>query len=198
MEAFEKGGDVRVRFRCVVASGELLALGQQCIEVTAPQRGVLAGPQALCFGGIQHALDVEMALTQDQQTVGEMFRPSVPPDGGMLFDWGLPRESQLWMRNTLAAHRCDVIMGAPQGDDMVQVTNPYYRTAYALVFKQGQSAVSSSLSAISGLYEDGLYLADLHQTVPRDVIPLPLLAVAPPSFNLHIPQLRHVFFIIPC
>jgi hypothetical protein len=43
-----------------------------------------------------------------------------------------------FVRNTLAAHRCDVIMGAPQGDDLVQVTNPYYRTAYALVFKQGQ------------------------------------------------------------
>src|SRR5438132_13187355 len=28
-------------------------------------------------------------------------------------------------------------MGVPQGDDLVQVTNPYYRTAYALVFKQG-------------------------------------------------------------
>jgi quinoprotein dehydrogenase-associated probable ABC transporter substrate-binding protein len=43
-----------------------------------------------------------------------------------------------FVRNTLAAHRCDVIMGVPQGDDLVQVTNPYYRTAYALVFKQGQ------------------------------------------------------------
>src|SRR6476469_1818087 len=43
-----------------------------------------------------------------------------------------------FVRNTLAAHRCDVIMGAPQGDDLVQVTNPYYRTAYALVFKQGR------------------------------------------------------------
>src|ERR1700730_8323642 len=42
-----------------------------------------------------------------------------------------------FVRNTLAAHKCDVIMGAPQGDDLVQVTNPYYRTAYALVFKQG-------------------------------------------------------------
>ncbi|MGB8068373.1 MAG: hypothetical protein WCF38_11850, partial [Pseudolabrys sp.] len=29
-----------------------------------------------------------------------------------------------FVRNTLAAHRCDVIMGVPQGDDMVQVTNP--------------------------------------------------------------------------
>src|SRR5947208_8869388 len=42
-----------------------------------------------------------------------------------------------FVRNTLAAHKCDVIMGVPQGDDLVQVTNPYYRTAYALVFRQG-------------------------------------------------------------
>jgi ATP-binding cassette subfamily B protein/ATP-binding cassette subfamily C protein len=36
-------------------------------------------------------------------------------------------------------------------------------TMYLVLFKQGQSAVSSSLSAISGLYEDGLYLADLYE-----------------------------------
>ena len=42
-----------------------------------------------------------------------------------------------FVRMTLAAHRCDVIMGFPQGDDLVQGTNPYYRTAYALVVKQG-------------------------------------------------------------
>src|ERR1700716_1781708 len=42
-----------------------------------------------------------------------------------------------FVRMTLAAHRCDVIMGFPQGDDLVQGTNPYYRTTYALVTKQG-------------------------------------------------------------
>src|SRR6202171_2144075 len=42
-----------------------------------------------------------------------------------------------FVRMTLAAHRCDVIMGFPQGDDLVQGTNPYYRTAYALVAKPG-------------------------------------------------------------
>ena len=42
-----------------------------------------------------------------------------------------------FVRNTLRAYKCDVLMGIPQGDDIVQVTNPYYRTAYALVFKQG-------------------------------------------------------------
>lgn len=42
-----------------------------------------------------------------------------------------------FVRVTLGSHRCDVIMGFPQGDDAVQGTNPYYRTAYALVAKQG-------------------------------------------------------------
>jgi quinoprotein dehydrogenase-associated probable ABC transporter substrate-binding protein len=42
-----------------------------------------------------------------------------------------------FVRVTLGAHRCDVIMGFPQGDDLVQGTNPYYRTAYALVVKPG-------------------------------------------------------------
>src|SRR5579871_838071 len=41
-----------------------------------------------------------------------------------------------FVRMTLGAHRCDVIMGFPQGDDLVQGTNPYYRTAYALVSRQ--------------------------------------------------------------
>src|SRR3954469_8925696 len=42
-----------------------------------------------------------------------------------------------FVRMTLGAHRCDVIMGFPQGDDLVQSTNPYYRTAYALIYKAG-------------------------------------------------------------
>ena len=42
-----------------------------------------------------------------------------------------------FVRMTLGAHRCDVIMGFPQGDDLVQGTNPYYRTSYALVAKPG-------------------------------------------------------------
>jgi len=53
--------------------------------------------------GQRHDFNVEMALTPDQQTVGLMFRKEVPPDGGMLFDWGTPRESTMWMRNTVSS-----------------------------------------------------------------------------------------------
>jgi len=42
-----------------------------------------------------------------------------------------------FVSKTLALYKCDIIMGMPQGDDIVQVTNPYYRTAYTLVFKPG-------------------------------------------------------------
>lgn len=51
--------------------------------------------------GTQHVFQVEMALTPVQQITGLMFRTSVPADGGMLFDWGTPRDSQMWMKNTL-------------------------------------------------------------------------------------------------
>src|ERR1700733_11790230 len=36
---------------------------------------------------------------------------------------------------TLGSYRCDIIMGFPQGDDQAQLTVPYYKTTYALVFK---------------------------------------------------------------
>jgi quinoprotein dehydrogenase-associated probable ABC transporter substrate-binding protein len=41
-----------------------------------------------------------------------------------------------FVRNTLNAHKCDVIMGYPQGDDFVQPTNPYYRTTYVLIARK--------------------------------------------------------------
>lgn len=45
-------------------------------------------------------------------------------------------------------------------------------TMYLMLFRQGQSAVSASLTAISGMYEDNLYLSNLYEylayPVPRD------------------------------
>lgn len=53
--------------------------------------------------GQKHEFHVEMALTPEQQAVGLMFRTDLPPDSGMLFDWGSPRRSQMWMRNTVSS-----------------------------------------------------------------------------------------------
>ena len=53
--------------------------------------------------GTRHRFTVEMAVDPGHQMIGLMFRPSVAPDGGMLFDWGAPRESSMWMRNTITS-----------------------------------------------------------------------------------------------
>lgn len=73
-----------------------------------------------------------------------------------------------FVRMTLGAHRCDVIMGFPQGDDIVQGTNPYYRTSYALVSKRG-----SGLEDIATL-EDAR-LKDKH---------IGIVAGTPPATNM--------------
>ena len=44
-------------------------------------------------------------------------------------------------------------------------------TMYLMLFKQGQSAVSASLSAISGMYEDNLYLSNLYEYLEQPVPP---------------------------
>jgi quinoprotein dehydrogenase-associated probable ABC transporter substrate-binding protein len=41
-----------------------------------------------------------------------------------------------FIRNTLNAYHCDVVLGTAQGDDLVQPTNPYYRTGYAAAYRQ--------------------------------------------------------------
>jgi quinoprotein dehydrogenase-associated probable ABC transporter substrate-binding protein len=56
-----------------------------------------------------------------------------------------------FVRNTLNALRCDVVIGTAVGDDLVQTTNPYYRTTYALIFKP-----NSGLDGIESLEDPRL------------------------------------------
>jgi len=63
--------------------------------------------------GQRHTFQVEVATTPEQQRVGLMFRTSVPPDGGMLFDWGTPRDVPMWMENTLVP--LDMVFINPDG-----------------------------------------------------------------------------------
>ena len=42
-----------------------------------------------------------------------------------------------FVRNTLGTGLCDLIIGTGFGGDLVQTTNPYYRSAYALVTRAG-------------------------------------------------------------
>lgn len=61
-----------------------------------------------------------------------------------------------FIRNTLNARRCDVVMGMPVGDDIVQPTNPYYRTAYVAAYAKG-----GPLAGLDSLADDRLKTAKI-------------------------------------
>lgn len=47
-----------------------------------------------------HEFTVEMAVTPAERGRGLMFRQSLPADAGMLFDFGVDDEANMWMQNT--------------------------------------------------------------------------------------------------
>ena len=109
-----------------VARAQINETGDLSIELVDPKvLRVCADPHNLPFSnekgeGFENKL-AELFAEKLQKKLDYMYFP----------------QATGFVRMTLGAHRCDVIMGFPQGDDLVQGTNPYYRTAYALVAKQG-------------------------------------------------------------
>src|SRR6266699_747107 len=109
-----------------VARAQINETGDLSIELVDPKvLRVCADPRNLPFSnekgeGFENKL-AELFAEKLQKKLDYMYFP----------------QATGFVRMTLGAHRCDVIMGFPQGDELVQGTNPYYRTAYALVAKQG-------------------------------------------------------------
>ena len=50
------------------------------------------------------------------------------------YTWWAQRRG--FIRNTLKAGRCDVVMGLPSGYDEALTTHPYYQSSYALVYRK--------------------------------------------------------------
>jgi quinoprotein dehydrogenase-associated probable ABC transporter substrate-binding protein len=48
-----------------------------------------------------------------------------------------------FIRNTLGARRCDLVIGTVAGNDLLQNSNPYYRTTYVFIYRQDAPAVTS-------------------------------------------------------
>ena len=60
------------------------------------------------------------------------------------YTWWAQRRG--FIRNTLKADRCDVVMGVPAGYDLVETTKPYYRSTYVFVTRQDQHLDLASLT----------------------------------------------------
>lgn len=56
-----------------------------------------------------------------------------------------------FIKLTLAAKKCDLVIGTAQADEFTQNTNPYYKTTYALVYKPGKG-----LDGLESLFDERL------------------------------------------
>jgi mxaJ protein len=60
------------------------------------------------------------------------------------YTWWAQRRG--FIRNTLKAGKCDVVMGVPSHYDLVETTKPYYRSTYVFVTRQDQHLDLASLT----------------------------------------------------
>lgn len=58
-------------------------------------------PLTVVTAGGPHRFTVELATSPAQMMQGLMFRRSLAPDAGMLFDYQAPSMATMWMKNTL-------------------------------------------------------------------------------------------------
>lgn len=71
--------------------------------------------------------------------------------GGIPVEYTWFPQATGFVRRTLFAKACDIVIGYAQGDEMVLNTNHYYRSAYALVYKKG-----GELEGVTELSDDRL------------------------------------------
>lgn len=121
--------------------GECLAAVLACLAVIAlPASGapeselrVCADPNNLPFSNSDEAGFENKLASMVAESLG---RP-------LSYTWWAQRRG--FIRNTLKAGKCDVVIGVPSGYDMVETTRPYYRSTYVFVSRQDAHLDLSSL-----------------------------------------------------
>ena len=70
------------------------------VSVGRAETGALE-PLTIETGTGVHTIQVEVARTPEERSIGLMHRTELAPDRGMLFDYGTTRPATMWMKNTL-------------------------------------------------------------------------------------------------
>jgi uncharacterized membrane protein (UPF0127 family) len=95
-----------------------------------PEAGSAAGSGTLVLKteSGDHSFNVEVATTDEEKSLGLMYRRSLPENGGMLFLYDRPQAAAMWMKNTIIP--LDMVFIGPGGDvhRIEQNTEPFSTT----------------------------------------------------------------------
>ncbi|WP_439408285.1 substrate-binding domain-containing protein [Bradyrhizobium sp. DASA03076] len=125
---------MRVRSNCIALTfGALIGLASPAIAAADGELRVCADPNNLPFSNQAEAGFENKVATMLAQFLGRQVS----------YTWWAQRRG--FIRNTLKAAKCDVVMGVPAGYDLVETTRPYYRSTYVFVTRQDKHLDLSSL-----------------------------------------------------
>ena len=117
-------------------TGSLSAWGETSSsrEVALTEFKVCADPHNLPFSN------------RDQEGFENKIAALIAKDLSLPLAYTWMPQSMGFVRNTLNTRVCDVIMGVASGDDLVQNSNPYYRSTYVLVTSKDSGLTATTLS----------------------------------------------------
>ena len=90
-----------MRLLIAFVAAAVLVVSAGAEEITGPQPTLPQTELVIDSAKGPVRFTVEMATTWPQQERGLMFRKSLAPNAGMLFDFGAESEQAFWMKNTL-------------------------------------------------------------------------------------------------
>ena len=122
-------------FIALIAVGVAYAAAAECAENDRNFR-VCADPNNLPFSN------------RDGEGFENKLAQIVAADLGktVSYDWWAQRRG--FIRNTLNAGDCDVVMGVPAALDMVEATRPYYRSTYVFVSRSDRAYALHSIKDV--------------------------------------------------
>jgi quinoprotein dehydrogenase-associated probable ABC transporter substrate-binding protein len=148
-----RGGEKRIvsqpmrRDRLAMLVGAALLLGG---ELASAQTGELANRTAL-----KVCADPNNLPFSDEKKEGfeNKIADLIGAELGLNVDYTWFPQVVGFVRNTLRAHLCDLVMGTVAGDDVMQTTNPYYFTTYVMFYRsdKGWSFSGPQDPALAGL-----------------------------------------------
>ena len=117
----------------ILAVSSLIALASSAAAAANGELRVCADPNNMPFSSEAEAGFENKLAAMIAEALGRQ----------VTYTWWAQRRG--FIRNTLKAGKCDVVMGVPSSYDLVETTKPYYRSTYVFVTRQDQHLDLSSL-----------------------------------------------------